>query len=74
MIAIMLAAAVAVAPIPRTADGKPNLSGFWQVMNTADLDIQAHQARKDAEAGLGVVEGNEIPYQPLGAGEEEKEL
>ena len=30
---------------PRTADGKPNLNGFWQVVNTANYDIQAHPAR-----------------------------
>jgi len=52
------------AALPRTADGKPNLSGIWQVMTTADWDIQDHQARPDAPAGLGVVEGGEIPYQP----------
>jgi hypothetical protein len=33
-------------------------------MTTADWDIQDHQARPDAPAGLGVVEGGEIPYQP----------
>ena len=52
------------AALPRTSDGKPNLSGIWQVMTTADWDIQDHQARPDAPAGLGVVEGGEIPYQP----------
>ena len=26
----------------RTADGKPNLSGIWQVMNTANWDLLAH--------------------------------
>jgi hypothetical protein len=50
--------------IPRTADGKPNLAGIWQVMNTASWDIQAHAAQKDVPGGPGVVEGNEIPYQP----------
>ena len=50
--------------IPRTADGKPDLSGFWQVMNTAAWDIQAHAAQKGVPGGPGVVEGNEIPYQP----------
>src|ERR1700676_4931562 len=50
--------------LPRTADGKPTLSGIWQVITTADWDIQDHQARADAPAGLGVVEGGELPYQP----------
>jgi len=50
--------------MPRTPDGKPDLSGFWQVMNTANFDIQDHIAREGVPAGQGVVEGNEIPYQP----------
>jgi hypothetical protein len=29
----------------RTADGKPNLSGIWQVMNTANWDLLAHAVR-----------------------------
>jgi hypothetical protein len=58
---------------PRAKDGKPDLSGIWQAMNSANWDIQAHAARPGppqlgallaAPAGLGVVEGNEIPYQP----------
>jgi hypothetical protein len=52
------------AAIPRLADGTPNLSGIWQVMNSANFDIQDHIAQKDVPAGLGVVDGNEIPYQP----------
>jgi len=50
--------------IPRTSDGKPDLSGIWQVMNTAAWDIQDHSAQKGVPAGQGVVEGNDIPYQP----------
>jgi hypothetical protein len=50
--------------MPRTADGKPDLSGIWQVMNTAAWDIQDHAAQKGVPAGMGVVVGNEIPYQP----------
>ena len=52
------------ASIPRTPDGKPDLSGFWQVMNTANFDIQDHSAQEGVPAGQGVVEGNDLPYQP----------
>ena len=50
--------------LPRTADGKPDLSGVWQAVTTANWNLQAHAAEKDVPAGLGVVEGDEIPYQP----------
>ncbi len=30
---------------PRLADGRPNLNGIWQALNTANYDIQAHVAR-----------------------------
>ena len=30
---------------PRTADGKPNLNGTWQALNSANWDIQYHAAR-----------------------------
>jgi len=52
---------------PRTADGKPDLQGIWQVLNTAAWDIQDHPARLDVPAGQGVVDGNDIPYQPWAA-------
>src|SRR5467141_890395 len=57
----------AAASVSRTADGKPDLSGIWQAVNTAAWDIQDHQAQKGVPAGIGVVEGNEIPYQPWAA-------
>src|SRR5579864_30963 len=60
--------------VPRTSDGKPDLSGIWQAVNTANWDLQDHSARQgpvialgaafSVPAGKGVVEGNEIPYQP----------
>jgi hypothetical protein len=50
--------------LPRTADGKPNLQGIWQIRNTAASDLQDHAARYGMPAGKGVVEGGEIPYQP----------
>ena len=61
------AAPAQAGPLPRGADGKPNLSGIWQVMNTAAWDIQDHSAQKGIPGGQGVVEGNEIPYQPAAA-------
>ena len=54
----------AAAQTPRLQDGKPNLNGYWQVLNTANYDIQDHVADKGRPGGQGVVEGNEIPYQP----------
>jgi hypothetical protein len=32
-------------PIPRTASGKPDLNGIWQAVNTANYDLEAHNAR-----------------------------
>jgi hypothetical protein len=51
-------------PLPRTADGKPNLQGIWQARSRAAYDLQDHAARYGMPAGKGVVEGGEIPYQP----------
>jgi len=31
--------------IPRTSDGKPDLNGIWQALNTANYDLEAHIAR-----------------------------
>ena len=38
----------------RTADGKPNLSGVWQVNNEANWDLQTHGARAGAVTQRGV--------------------
>ena len=59
---------------PRTADGNPDLNGIWQAVNTANWDVEPHAAGPSlvrelgaiaaVPAGLGVVEGGEIPYRP----------
>src|SRR5580698_6502291 len=49
---------------PRTADGKPDLHGIWQVLATAAWDLEDHSAELGVPAGQSVVEGNVIPYLP----------
>src|SRR5215831_19235425 len=63
--------------IPRMPDGKPNLTGMWQAFGTAHWDIQDHSPQAGPfsqlgaigaiPGGQGIVEGNEIPYQPWAA-------
>jgi hypothetical protein len=58
---------------PRTGDGKPDLNGIWQALNTANWDIESHSAAPGPiselgagyaiPGGMGVVEG-ELPYTP----------
>src|SRR5438876_1556456 len=69
---------------PRTADGKPNLNGIWQAMNTANWDLQGHAAAAGPVAnlaadfaippGMGVVDGDEIPYLPAMAARRKENL
>jgi hypothetical protein len=79
--------------------GKPDFSGIWEANNTANWDLQTHEARPMVgqpgftpgsvvlaapvlalgadgwvPGGLGVVEGEEIPYQPWAAARKKENL
>jgi len=68
--------------IPRMPDGKPNFTGLWQALGTADWDIRDHSARPGPfyqlgatgamPAGQGIVEGGEIPYTPAAAAQQKE--
>jgi hypothetical protein len=67
---------------PRMKDGKPNLTGLWQSLGTADWDIQDHGAQAGpfyqlgaigaVPPGQGIVEGVEIPYLPAALEQKKK--
>ena len=50
--------------LPRTTDGKPDLNGIWQALNSAAWDLGDHTGALHAPPGQSVVEGGEIPYRP----------
>ena len=57
---------------PRAADGHPDLSGIWQVINSASWNLEAHNAADGEPAGLSVVVGDTIPYQPWAATQQQE--
>jgi hypothetical protein len=60
------------AGIPRAGNGKPDLSGIWQVLSEADWNLEPHSASQGTTEilgalgavapGIGVVDGGKIPY------------
>lgn len=70
-----LAAQGVLDEMPRAGDGRPDFSGVWQALNTANWNLEAHVAdypvllelgaQFAVPPGQGVVEGDgEIPYLP----------
>jgi hypothetical protein len=70
-------AQTAAPELKRMSDGKPDLNGVWQAMNTANWDLLAHGSSPGAVSSLGaigavppgesVVDGGVIPYLPTAA-------
>lgn len=81
---LLVGAGGALAQQPARLGGKPNLNGIWQVMNSANWDLEPHSAQPApvvpeklgaigaVPAGLGVVEGGAIPYKPEALEQREK--
>jgi len=69
---------------PRDAYDNPDLNGIWQALGSAHWDVEAHSARMGGvvemgalggiPAGLSVVVGGEIPYQPWAREQQQKNL
>jgi hypothetical protein len=73
-VSLMTAQAAENGLIPRTADGNADFNGIWQALGSAHYNIEPHAAGFPPlselgavgaiPAGLGVVEGGDIPYTP----------
>jgi hypothetical protein len=60
--------------LPRAANGRPDLSGVWQALNSAHWNLEPHAsaypvllelgAQFAVPPGQGVVDGGKIPYLP----------
>jgi hypothetical protein len=83
---VLLAAATADAQVrstvPRAPNGRPDLSGVWQTLNTAHWNIEPHVsdypvlldlgAQFAVPPGHGVVQGGVIPYLPEARAERDR--
>ncbi|HUF71816.1 MAG TPA: hypothetical protein VMR74_02840, partial [Gammaproteobacteria bacterium] len=79
--AVAGAGPAALADIPRLTNGKPNFSGVWQSLTTANWDLQTHGAAAGppeygallaTPPGPGIVVGDEIPYLPEAAARQQR--
>jgi hypothetical protein len=67
--------------IPRLANGKPNFSGVWQSLTTANWNLLTHGASAGppeygallaTPPGYGIVDGDVIPYLPAAAEQQKR--
>jgi hypothetical protein len=70
-----------VKDIARLSNGKPNFSGVWQSLTTANWNVLTHGAAAgppqfgallSTPPGIGIVEGNRIPYLPAAAEQQQR--
>lgn len=71
-----------MAELPRASDGRPDLSGIWQAVNTAHWNLEPHVsdypvllelgAQFAVPPGQGVVQGGTIPYLPAALAERQR--
>jgi hypothetical protein len=84
-VALLAAAAANGQPLtemPRASNGRPDLSGIWQAVNTAHWNLEPHVsgypvvlelgAQFAVPPGAGVVEGGTIPYLPEARAERDR--
>jgi len=67
--------------VPRLANRKPDLSGVWQAYTTANWNVLTHAASAGppeygallaTPPGYGIVDGDEIPYLPAAAEQQQR--
>ena len=81
---LLFAASGALAKDPARLGGKPNLNGIWEAVNSANWNLEPHDAQEAPvapeqlgaigaiPAGRGVVEGGTIPYLPAALDQREQ--
>ena len=57
LIIISISSSIYSEDFPRGANGKPDLNGVWQVLNSANYNLEAHSA----SASMAMVEGPVVP-------------
>jgi len=82
LVAAAAAHAQVLTEFPRAPNGRPDLSGVWQALNTAHWNIEPHVsdypvlselgAQFAVPPGHGVVDGGEIPYLPEARAERDR--
>lgn len=81
-LALQSTAGVAAQQTVGARQGRPDISGIWQAVGSANWDIEPHAAYAGpmwqlgaigaVPAGLGIVEGGSIPYQPWALAQKQK--